>query len=475
MSISVTFYNHAKKSNSTKVPVSTGTSFDCLLKAPCGILNPVIELELPMATTPLWNYAYISDFNRYYWVTEWTYSGRLWIANLSVDVLGSYKSAIGTASFYVLRAANEQDERIADTNWPITTQQDKDIVSGSQWFGNVDAVSSGCFIVGLRGRINADQTAGGITYLAMTPAQFKTFTEDLFNDQLNNYIAGGALDIGNSLALMIFNPTQYIASCLWLPAAPTSETPATGFNVGWWGFTTGAKIVSSMDALIYTASLSLTSHPYAATRGRYMNAAPFTSRSVFLPRYGLVDLTNAIPANADTLNINLTVDPISGQGLYHLAYELIGEATEVTIDEIQCQIGVEMPLSSNQITIQEAAGSVTSAAAAAVDLAEFNPLGMIANVASAMSILQPHLNDISGASGFLGYSNSAGTPFIVSRFMQTADMDVAEEGKPLCKIRTPSTLNGYMKVLHGDMAIAAANETELEMIRNYLESGFYYE
>ena len=59
--------------------------------------------------------------------------------------------------------------------------------------------------------------------------------------------------------------------------------------------------------------------------------------------------------------------------------------------------------------------------------------------------------------------------------MQTADMDVAEEGKPLCKIRTPSTLNGYMKVLHGDMAIAAANDTELTMIRNYLEGGFYYE
>lgn len=475
MAITVTFYNFAKKSNSTKVPASSGTSFDCILKAPSGMLFPEIQLQLPMSQTPLWNYAYIPDFRRYYWIREWTYEGRLWNASLSVDVLASFKSDIGSASFYVLRAANEQDERIADTNWPITTQQDKDIVSGSQWFGNVDTVSSGCFIVGLRGRINADQTAGGVTYLVMTPGQFKTFTEDLFNDQLNNYIAGGSLDISNSLALMIFNPTQYIASCIWLPAAPTSETPASGFNVGWWGFTTGAKIVSSMDALIYTASLSLTAHPYAATRGIYMNSAPFTSRSVFLPRYGLVDLTNVIPANADTLNINLTVDPISGQGLYHLAYELIGEATEVTIDEIQCQIGVEMPLSSNQITIQEAAGSLTSAAAAAVDLAEFNPLGAIANVASAMSILQPHLNDISSASGFLGYSNSAGTPFIVSRFMQTADMDVPEEGRPLCKIRTPSTLKGYMKVLHGDMAISAASETELDMIRNYLEGGFYYE
>lgn len=328
--------------------------------------------------------------------------------------------------------------------------------------------------MGLRGRINADQTAGGVTYLVMTPAQFKTFTEDLFNDQLNNYITGGALDIGNSLALMIFNPTQYIASCIWLPAAPSSETTASGFNVGWWGFTSGAKIVQSVDSLIYTASLALPAHPETADRGIYVNSHPFTTRVVNLPRFGVVDLSN-LPQNADTLNIELTVDPITGQGLYRLGYELIGDNTNIVFDEIQCQIGVEMPLSSNQVTIQEAAASISSVAAAVLDAAQFNGVGAAADIASALSVMQPHINDISSASGFLGYTNAAGAPFVVSRFAYIAKTDQTEEGRPLCDIRTPAALGGYMKALHGSLAISDATAQELSAIRGFLEDGFFYE
>ena len=173
--------------------------------------------------------------------------------------------------------------------------------------------------------------------------------------------------------------------------------------------------------------------------------------------------------------MELTVDPISGQGLYKLYYELIGEATSVLFDTIQCQIGVEMPLSSNQVTIQEAASAVTSFAAAAANIASFDGLDAIANVASALSVLQPHINDISSASGFLGYTNDAGAVFLVSRFMQTSDEDNAEQGKPLCKIRTAANLGGYMQVLHGDVEISGAMEAELAEIRNITESGFFYE
>lgn len=476
MSVTVTFYNHSKKSNSTKVPVSAGTSFDCLLKAPSGILYPTIQLQLPMNNTPLWNYAYIAEFNRYYWVSEWTYEGGLWSAALAVDYMASYKSDIGSTSFYILRAANAQDTKIIDTHYPICNHETETITQAdSVWFANVSSVSSGCFVVGLRGRINSDQTAGGITYLAMTPAQFKAFTEDLFDDQLNNYIAGGSLDIGNSLALMIFNPTQYIASCMWLPGMPTTETPATGFNVGWWGFTSGAGIISSMSVLSYAATIACHAHPQA-TRGNYLNGSPFTSRILVLPRYGVLDITNQIPANTDQINIDLVVDPISGQGMYIIGYTPVGSSTNVIIDEIQCQIGVDVPLSSNQVTIQDAASSSSSAANAVIDAAQFNGVGAFADIASALSVLQPHINDISPASGFLGYSGGLiGTPFMIERYKEVADEDNTEEGRPLCQIRQASTLSGYMKVLHGDIAISKATQSELDMIRNTLEAGFYYE
>lgn len=476
MSFTVTFYSFSKKVNSTAVPTSGGTTYNCIVRTETGILNPTITLALGSATTPLYNYCRIAAFNRFYWVREWSFTDRCWTAELEVDPLASFKSRIGSSSLYVLRAAGESSPYIVDTHYPLQDYQAVDVTqAGAIWFSSVNTVDSGCFIVGLRGRINSDQTAGGVTYLAMTPAQFKTFTEDLFDDQLNNYIAGGSLDIGNTLALMIFNPTQYIASCIWLPGTPTSETPANGFNVGWWGFTTGAKIVSSMTPLIYTCSLSLANHPQRTTDSKYLNGAPFTKRVLNLPRFGLLDLTNKLPANADTVNVELTVDPISGQGLYRIYYELESSNTYIQVDEIQCQIGVEMPLSSNQVTIQEAVASISSAAQSIIDVAQFNGVGAAADIASAFQILQPHINDISQASGFLGYNNSVGTPYIVSTFNYQANRDNPEEGFPLCKIKTVSTLSGYMKVLHGDITASGATASELEQIRGYLEEGFYYE
>lgn len=477
MAYKVNFYNFAKKVNSTAVPSGTGTEYDCIVKADTGILNPTVQLQLAVGTAPLFNYCHIPAFNRYYWVREWTFENRLWTGILEVDPMGTYKSSIGSANLYILRAANASDPKIIDTHYPICAFETKSITQASSiWFSSVSTVDSGCFIVGLRGRINASQTAGGITYLAMTPAQFKTFTEDLFDDQLNNYVIGGqSLDIGNSLALMIFNPTQYIASCMWLPGTPTSETSATGFNVGWWGFTSGSKIVSSMSALFYSASLPCTAHPKAATRGTYLNGAPFTIRQLVLPRFGTVDITNQIPANADSINVELIVDPISGQGIYNLGYELVGDSTNVIFDQIQCQIGVDLPLSSNQVTVQEAVAAVGSVANAFMDAAQFNGVGAAADLASALSVLQPHINDISSASGFLGYSGAVGTPYIVSRFKEVADEDNTEEGRPLCQIRQVSALGGYMKALHGDLAISAATQQELDTIRKQLTDGFYYE
>ena len=54
------------------------------------------------------------------------------------------------------------------------------------------------------------------------------------------------------------------------------------------------------------------------------------------------------------------------------------------------------------------------------------------------------------------------------------DMDVAHKGKPLCQVRQLSTLAGYQLCTNVDVQAAATRE-ELDAIRTYLESGYYYE
>ena len=55
-------------------------SYDCLVRNGTGIINPKIELDYGLTTNPSqYNYCYIADFGRYYFIREWTFDAGLWI------------------------------------------------------------------------------------------------------------------------------------------------------------------------------------------------------------------------------------------------------------------------------------------------------------------------------------------------------------------------------------------------------------
>ena len=98
--VNVTFYNFTKEHNSTKQPASgAGASFACLVKEPCDILAPVIELDTPDPAS--YNYAYIPAWGRYYFITGIRFNAGLWELTARVDVLATYRAAIGAEELYL--------------------------------------------------------------------------------------------------------------------------------------------------------------------------------------------------------------------------------------------------------------------------------------------------------------------------------------------------------------------------------------
>ena len=87
------------------------------------ITHPVIDLAIVSGDPASlgYNYAYIAAYNRYYFVTEWTYALGIWTCRLSVDVLASYKTAIGALSKYVTRSASQYDLDVQDSMYPAKT------------------------------------------------------------------------------------------------------------------------------------------------------------------------------------------------------------------------------------------------------------------------------------------------------------------------------------------------------------------
>ena len=179
MAIAVTFYNFNKKENSTERPSGSGTTYNVVLKDGCSIERPAIELNSKPSS--FYTYAYISDFSRYYYVSDWNYFRGTWTASLSVDVLATFKSQIGASSVYVLRSSNTYDPEIKDTLYPLKSSSHKMVNQGSvpQWAVNFGGGSYVCYI-------NNGQPDGGgfgsLGYMTFTPTQFAQLLSALYPD-----------------------------------------------------------------------------------------------------------------------------------------------------------------------------------------------------------------------------------------------------------------------------------------------------
>ena len=88
MALTVDLYSFSKRDNSTKHPTGSPTTYSCILKEECGVINPVIVIQ-EIGNPSGYNYAYIPSFGRYYWIKEWTWVLGRWEAELYTDVLAT--------------------------------------------------------------------------------------------------------------------------------------------------------------------------------------------------------------------------------------------------------------------------------------------------------------------------------------------------------------------------------------------------
>ena len=93
-------------------------------KNPVDILNPTVQFELPISDLGKYNYMYISDFGRYYFITGWTMiSGATYAVSdptalfeitSHVDVLYTYKTKITANSGFVRRNQSRLNPYVVD-------------------------------------------------------------------------------------------------------------------------------------------------------------------------------------------------------------------------------------------------------------------------------------------------------------------------------------------------------------------------
>lgn len=84
-----------------------GSDVTGTLREGCSIIDPVIKFEAPTGINLLSaNYAYISEFGRYYYINNIKCVGNLFECYMHVDVLKTYESGIRSNSAVVARQEN---------------------------------------------------------------------------------------------------------------------------------------------------------------------------------------------------------------------------------------------------------------------------------------------------------------------------------------------------------------------------------
>ena len=505
MAFNVVFYNFSKKENSTAVPASGGTTYSCTLKDGCSIINPVIKLSLgPASGVPIgFNYCRIQNFNRYYFVNDWTSDKGMWYANLSVDVLATYKSAIGSSSELIVRSASEYDGSIVDTVYPTKNQQIFYSRSGSTapWWPisheaeGVSFPDRGEFIVGLLSYTGASgDLVGGVNYVGFEVDNFTQFMEYVFNandpnspssiegaaEAMRNVLQGLDTVRSRNIAYLAENPyTDYIQSITWIPI--TGHFGSHSIDDLWFGpskLRISYRSVDPKEMLDFSWSTSsIPKHPQAAARGSYLNLSPYSSYQCILPRVGSIPVDPVMLGDYSTFTVELHLDQITGQGLYQM---YVGDGNQVKhlINQQYAPIGVTVKIGTNK-PVGTSLGMVIDAAGMATNIINdiasgngFNP-GSIRGIAGIIRENRaPGQGTIGDSGGYCGLY--PGYPVLQSQHMYVTDNDVANNGAPLMKIKQISALSGYMICQHGDISVACT-DTERSEIKRHLETGFFYE
>lgn len=465
MGYTVKLYRFSKKKNSTKIPTNNTVqeTFSCKLMDNSGMINPGFLFDFQalilQGHNPYdYNYAYVQEWSRYYFISDWSYNLGLWQATMTIDVLASHKTDIGTLNTYILRSASNYDRYLPDSLYPVksgatfaTKQQNLNPFA--------TAYASGYFVVGL---INGDTGGyGAVNYYVFTASNFRTFCNYL----LSNTAYYNVTDITDDLLKVLYNPFQYVVSCTWLPVQPDMQSVAmSSVPIGWWSIPATCNRLSGYVRTGGTVTVEIPRNPEATTKP-FMNGEPYTEYYLDFPPFGAFSISadNLINAQANLLDMAWDVDCITGMGRLQM-----GINSSQPFNIVHGQIGV--PIQLAQMTpdvfgqLQQSLGSTGFPA---VD----NIITKLGNVGNALIAKMSPMQTTGSTGGFMaGYYPIK----ITGIFHGVAEENLSEFGAPCCKSLTINTLAGYVLCAHGDFS-GTCTETETEMINGFLTSGFFYE
>ena len=367
-------FNVKKQVNDTYAPdEATGTVFQCEMKSSSSILFPIVDIHTDdnNRTIPLYNYAYIDEFKRYYWIDDIIYDIGVWTITMHCDALASFRSYILNSYQYVARSALVYDDRIMDTAYLVKSASAFGEVHGESYRGisgdsnkvyvtangtttaknffNV-GITSGTFVIGIVGN-----NTTGVTYYSMSNTDFKNFISNALT-----FTPSDMSDVSSGVANAVFNPIQYVTSVKWYPISPYYSSTTTSINVGAYTipgtYTAGVLTTGILSRVDFTIPV-----PKHDSGIAYMNLSPYAEYNLRLEPFGVIPLDTTKLLNSNNATIEIIIDFCSGMCTLYVGPESDPDSPDIRsiIYSVSTEYGVNLPISS--LVMDWKAGAVVSA------------------------------------------------------------------------------------------------------------------
>lgn len=449
------FYYLHKRENSTKKPAegSQLASYSINLKDNTSFLNPTIEVYLPNYGTPFgWNYAFISQFAKYYYIKDyrWSTSG-FWEIDLSLDALASHVAAIRASRYFIKYAEIAFNKWIVDTRVQQLTSCTTHITSGNNRIFDLDDMTDRNIIFFISEDVNLS-SGGALQAFLIGQSELKSVCQSL-------YSAGTS--VWEDLQAQAGSASACIAKCIRVPY-PVPSAGDISIKLG--NYDTGVSGKPVLGRLL-TPTCSITI-PWQTNDYR----RAYHKFTLILPFVGAVSIEASDIINDSQLDISLAIDILTGDVTYYVCHNNDAVAP---IASYKCNCAQNLPISSYQ---SNTIGAVTSLASAGAALATGEVAGAVGGLTNAAAnfCLSKSASVIGSQSGSAEIMSN---PTLITQYYPTCVPPTSISntmGLPYFAENTLEEFSGFVQTENAHIAGGMLSD-ERSIIEHYLNTGIYLE
>ena len=469
----VQFFSDTQKTNSTHTPLTIVASGDCYLKHPTDLFNPTIVYNGNCQTA-----TQFALMGKFYWVTNMvSVRNGVWEVTGKINVLATYKTAIGNASGYISYADTKSNWVIPDTRLPV--EAGSNILQTNETLVNwiLETASTYCVGITCIDHNEVNVMSRSELYSLLSPYSGATPTS------IQKALGAGEVTCLNS-----------ITSCIWFPLNLTTMgvIDVPGGNIFF-----GTDLDSGVPRRRLTGSiwrspeisidLGLNFVDWRAVNSTVELLLPFYG-SITIPGTSLIKNDGSDNLSMDsTIYVKYYINLRTGEFTAEVYRKVTTGSHRLSLAVVSGSIGIQIPIGA---VVDLAANKMIGSMAGLVTNAFTGQWGAaLGNTAETYGILTHTVNT---SQPITVTSGGGGSPYVFPSIKATVyfnpvsvpnpnDASIkATIGVPVGKIDTISNViasgTGSGFVQGNDLKLSAAiTETEMNEIESYFNSGFFYE